>query len=241
MTWREKDWMLALWDLYNETYNLTQLFVKQHERKPETVPKANAPTGIRLERLKFRSFNGNLRKYPKFKSEFLKHIRPLYKADEVSFVLKSYLSDDVREEVENLDDFAEMWTRLDRRYGDEGKHIDAIMSEIKDSPLCENEDIETLLRMINTIEKAHRDLSRLGLEKEISNSTIVSMIEEKMPCELQKEWLKIVTGTDQTSIARDKFPPLLKLLLEYRDRMEYKYSDMRSHDAWKGKVNLKSI
>ena len=32
--------------------------------------------------------------------------------------------------------------------------------------------------MINTIEKAHRDLLLLGLESEISSSTIVLMIEQ---------------------------------------------------------------
>ena len=74
------------------------------------------------------------------------------------------------------------------------------------------------------IERVQIDLKSLGLEKEISNSTIASMIEEMLPEPNEKELVKIVTSTTQPGIAEDHFPTLLNLLLEFR---EYKFCDLR--------------
>ena len=125
----------------------------------------------------------------------MKHVKPRYKPHEEAFVLKSYLATDIKEDVDNLgDDATEIWRRLDRKYNDKSKMVDSIMAEIKQLTASANEDPTETLHMIKVIERAHRDLKSLGLEKKISNSTIVSMIEEKLPQEIEKEWIKIVTG-----------------------------------------------
>lgn len=71
------------------------------------------------------------------------------------------------------------------------------------------------------------DLKSPGLEKKISNSTIVSIIEEKLPELNEKEWIKIVTSKTKPGIAKDNFPALLNLLLEFRERIKYKFCDLR--------------
>ena len=80
-------------------------------------------------------------------------------------------------------------------------------------PTCSNSDDKRVLKMISTIEKAHRDLNRLDLKKEISNSTVVSIIEERWPEDIQIEWITIGTGDKRDELSRDKFPSILKLLL----------------------------
>ena len=84
-----------------------------------------------------------------------------------------------------------------------------------------------LLHMINIVEKAHRDLQRMGREHEINNSTIISMIEEKLPIEIESEWMNIITGENKEEIRENKFPALLKLLLRFKDRIEYQQSGLR--------------
>ena len=96
------------------------------------------------------------------------------------------------------------------------------MSEIKKLRKSVDQDPKGTLEMINIIEGGHRHLKSMDLEKEISNSTIVSMIEERLPEIIEKEWIKIVTNKLQPEIVRDKFPALLDLLLEFRERIEYK-------------------
>ena len=44
----------------------------------------------------------------------------------------------------------------------------------------------------------------------------VSMIEERLPEQIQKEWIKIVTGEKRSEISKNKFPALLKLLSQFK-------------------------
>ena len=76
--------------------------------------------------------------------------------------------------------------------------------------------------MITVIERAYRDLSYLSMEKEISNSTIVSFIEQRLPRIMENEWLSIITGENRMAVGCDKFPTLYKLLLKHKARIEYK-------------------
>lgn len=61
------------------------------------------------------------------------------------------------------------------------------MSEIKKLKKNVDADVKGMLEMVNVIKKAQIDLKSLDLEKEISNSTIISMIEEKLPEPVEKE------------------------------------------------------
>lgn len=61
------------------------------------------------------------------------------------------------------------------------------MSEIKKLKKSVDADVKGMLEMVNVIKKAQIDLKSLDLENEISNSTIISMIEEKLPEPIEKE------------------------------------------------------
>ena len=122
---------------------------KVQTEKPGTSVKSNS---VQLERMKFEPFNGEIRKYPKFKTEFQTYIKPLC----IPFVLRSYLKDEVKEEVENVvDDYEALWERLDAKYGDRGQLIDSIMAEVKNLGECQNCNDEDTLKLIKTVEKAH--------------------------------------------------------------------------------------
>ena len=53
------------------------------------------------------------------------------------------------------------------------------------------------------------------------------MIEERLPNDIMEKWVEIVTGDDRISIGSDKFPALMKLLLQFEERIEYRQSSMR--------------
>ena len=61
------------------------------------------------------------------------------------------------------------------------------MSETKKLKKSVDADVKGMLEMVNVIKKAQIDLKSLDLENEISNSTIISMIEEKLPEPIEKE------------------------------------------------------
>ena len=239
----ESHWIATTLGTYNKACNEVEIFISRNGTEKEASTSYDKPgagsAGIKLEKVKFDPFRGNLRKYTTFKEEFLKHIKPLYKPSEQAFVLRSYLSDEIKEEIEGLgEDTKQIWKRLDEKYGDQGKLVDAITSEIKKLGKSVNEDPKGTIEMIKIIERAHRDLKSMGLKKEISNSTIVSMIEERLPEAIEKEWIQTVTNKLQPEIIKDKFPALLDLLLEFRERIEYKFSDLRSGSSEMGHTLL---
>ena len=105
------------------------------------------------------------------------------------------------------------------------------MFDIKRLRGCRN--IEDTLILIETLEKAHSDLKNLDMEKEISNSTIVGMVEERLPEDIMEKWVEIVTGDDRINIGCDKFPALMKLLLQFKECIEYRKSGMRKSEQKK--------
>ena len=217
--------------LFNEISTNVKVFCSKHNTIHENNKTDNTTSntgGIRINKLQFEKFTGNIRAYPTFKNEFLKHVKPKYPASEEAFVLKSYLEKEIKEEVLTAgDDVTEIWRRLDKKYGDEGKLVDDILKDVKQLQKCGDDNPRRIIDMIVTIERAHRDLKYMSRESEISNSTIVSLIEQKLPKSIEDDWLKIVTGEDRITIGKDKFPRLLKLLLSFKERLEYKFSDLR--------------
>ena len=161
----ENSGILPMWDADYETCNKLEAFKSQCKPQIGKVVDNSPSSSIRLEKLRFQTFDGDIRKYPKFKAEFRKYIPPLCKSDEIAFILRSYLIDEISAEVDSLgDDIDQIWKQLDKKYGDARKLVDAIMSEIKQMPTCSNSDDQRVLEMINT---ADRDLKRLDLEKEV--------------------------------------------------------------------------
>ena len=149
---------------------------------------------IKLERIKIETFDGNMREYTKFKEQFQKHIAPYCPSSQVAFILKSHLSKDVKREVDELEESIDViWERLDQKYGCKSKQVAMIIDEIEQIP---RNNEKSALRLINTIEWAHRDLKRMGRAGEMENEAIISMIEKmsrKNPIRLdqtdgQKAW-----------------------------------------------------
>ena len=71
-----------------------------------------------MEKMKLPSFSGQIREYPRFKTDFKKFVEPSIKDESAAYVLKQCLTDEALETVKNVDDdIAKMWERLEDRYG----------------------------------------------------------------------------------------------------------------------------
>ena len=78
---------------------------------------------------------------PGSKWSLRKHIKPLHQPHEEALVLRTYLSNTIRDEIDSLgDDAGEIWKKLESKYCDEGKLIDSILSEIKFLHPCSIDD-----------------------------------------------------------------------------------------------------
>ena len=189
------EWSLEAERMNNEIINKAKIFCSKHNQTQVGVKEdSEKGKGAQLKKMKFDTFKGDIRKYPCFKREFQKHIRPHYSLEKEAFVLKSYLDSEIKEDVLAAgDDAEEIWKRLDKKYGDEGKLVDSFMKDVKQIKECDDSSPEGIIKMILVIERAYRDLTCLAMEQEISNAPIVSLIEQKLPKCIEDDWLA-VTG-----------------------------------------------
>jgi len=224
-----------------ERFDQIELAVGQKMKKLSAVPKvhilpndatANSVTSpasakgiVKMDRMKFQTFEGDIKKYPEFKAEFIKHVQPQCDKSQLAFILKQYMSESVRAEVSNvLDDYEKMWERLDQKYGNTGKLVDAILADVKRISLRDSSNAN-VLQMINVVEKANRDLERLGEHAELRNSTSISIVEQAMTREMKHEWVKLIASKQCTS--SQKFNLLLAFLEDWRNRLEYMGASIR--------------
>ena len=158
----ETGWLNDILASYNDLSSKAHIFMSKFskDKSADTAkPKEVKQSGIKLEKVRFRQFSGDIRQYPKFKAEFKKHLQPLCNSNEIAFVLRSHLSDSIYYDIENLgDDIDKIWERLDRKYGDKGKLVDSIMSDIRNMNKCIDGEESHILKFINIVEKADIDL-----------------------------------------------------------------------------------
>ena len=194
------------------------------EAAENSSKEGHGASSVQLERVKLEHFDGDIRKYPKFREQFELYVKPLCKSSQLPFVLRSHLSDSVREEVDNIDDNLEtLWTRLDKKYGNRGKQLDAILSDIAKAP---RGDGKSTLQMIMIVEKANRDLKRMGCESEMYNGTVLAMIEKKLPDEIRFEWIQAIAENEDAN-SEVKVQKMLKLLEKWRVMIEYDHAAIR--------------
>ena len=150
---------------------------------------------------------------------------------EAAFTLRQCLVGDVKEYLSGCeDDVSEMVAKLDRKFGDNGKIMDMIISEIKSFPKIRENDPKAVVIFVNMVERGERDLSKLKLKDVISNTHIVSVIEAKLPKDVSLEWCRKVKKPNSDIKLDNKFVKLLTFLQTWRDALEYGASNIRTNN-----------
>ena len=80
-----------------------------------------------------------------------------------------------------------MWKKLDEKYGKPSKIADVVMYDIKKLRAIREGDGKRFIDLVDIVEKGYRDLLRVGIEQEISNTSTVSIIEEKLPRDIRRK------------------------------------------------------
>ena len=224
---KEIEWIQNIHAHHQEISSRIEAFISAKRNDNKTKDKGNP---LQLEKIKMPSFHGNVRNYPQFKTDFEKQIMPSINAENASFVFRSCLGKEPADTVKRVDDdITAMWKRLDEKYGDPAKVADVVMCAIQNiKPIREGEN-KKLVEFINVIDDGYRDLRRLGLEKEITTTSSVSIIERKLPNDMKREWAKLVSSEHSPIDKRDKFPSLLRFLLEQKEAIEYENAELRSN------------
>ena len=83
----------------------------------------SASSTLKMQKIDFDQFKGDMRGYPNWKTQFKAHISPKYLEEEQILVLKSHLADKVKEDIKIFSKIEEIWEYLDNKYGNNRKII----------------------------------------------------------------------------------------------------------------------
>ena len=181
---KEIEWIRNMHARHQEISSRIEAFISVKINDTKAKDKSNP---LQLEKIKMPSFHGNVRNYPQFKTDFEKQVMPSINAQNAPYVLRSCLGKEPADTVKSVDDdITAMWKRLDEKYGDPAKVADVVMCAIQNiKPIREGEN-KKFVEFINVIDDGYRDLRRLGLEKEITTTSSVSIIERKLPNDVKE-------------------------------------------------------
>ena len=186
-------------------------------------------TRIKLERMRMLIFNGNIRDCPRYKTDFIKLVQPqIHNQEAAAYILKSCLTEIAYNLVKNVDDdLDEMWKRLDDRYRRTSKLTESIMYDIKRRKPIKEEDEKRFVEFADLIERGHHDLAHMKVEHELSIMTVISLLEEKHPKNIRRDWSKRVNEKDNKIDDTNRFPAFLDFLLEQKRIIEHESADTR--------------
>ena len=74
--------------------------------------------------------------------------------------------------------------------------VDVIMNDIRKISQVNENDNKNLVVLIDAVERGYSSLCRVKMEKEMSNSITLSMIKERLPALVRREWSKEVNMED---------------------------------------------
>ena len=200
--------------------------IQGNETKNPTTAKHPS---FHLEKIKFPVFNGKTRDWPQFKKDFQSPVVPFITEDTTKcYTLRNALPEDAEVWVRNMDNFVEMWKRLDEKYGDEGKMVDIILADVKNFKQIKDNENKRLIQFIDVLEKVNLEMKFLGRESELQNTTIVNIIERKLPNDLKMKWIERIYEQNSRVDKLNKFPDLLAFLLERKLMLEYNEDKLES-------------
>ncbi|KAJ8019238.1 hypothetical protein HOLleu_42307 [Holothuria leucospilota] len=189
----QEQWITELEDRYNKARHEEIKYranrVTAETDTPSRKSEARLPP-IQLKKMDMPRFEGDLRKYARFKEDFNKFVIPVTNTDQVTFALRQALGPEPRKILGPIeDDVSKMWERLDEKYDDKIKLVDIIVNDIEKKREVKDGESRKLVAYIDDIEAGYNDLKKAGLEKEMSNSRVVGEIERKLPPSVFGRWL----------------------------------------------------
>ncbi|XP_033118517.1 uncharacterized protein LOC117118123, partial [Anneissia japonica] len=188
---------------------------------------------LKLKRMELPVFDGDVKKYSRFKEDFTRFVQPSTHPDQLAFALRQALSRDPLRIIGPVEDeYEKMWLRLDERYGCERKLVEAIIKEVENKKEVREGDGKKLIEFIDVVESSYRALVKIKQKSEMSNMKVLGEIERKLPDTVFQRWVRDRIKTeDKMAEKEDVIVMLIEFLKTERKRVEYTMETMRSNNS----------
>ena len=137
------EWLEDIVEIYNNVIRCATMYVGKDTSAQFSNSGIQGNCEIKLPRIPLPEFNGNVKDFPRFKSDFKTYVRPRLNKSVIAYVLKSCLTGPPLETVKNLADNEEVvWNRLEEKYGQPSKLIDSVLFELHEMKQLTDTDME---------------------------------------------------------------------------------------------------
>ena len=156
------------------------------------TPANNRSEKIRVQRLGAPVFNGSIKEYASFKRNYKTIMENSgYDKIHLAYQLKTEsLPEGGKRLVKNLNDYDEIWDRLDEKYGDVGELISVVLKDISQIKTVDDDDDKGMINLADRVEEGYQDLRCIGKEGQLANIVMIKTIESKLPKRVLREWLR---------------------------------------------------
>ena len=114
---------------------------------------------------------------------------------------------------------------LDDRYGRTSKLVENIIYNIKRAKPIKEDKEKKFVAFVDLVETAHY-LAHRKVEHELSNATVISWFEEKLPKKIRRDCSKMINEKGNKIDDANRFPAFLDLLLQQKGIIEYEAEDI---------------
>ena len=123
-------------------------------------------------------------------------------------------------------DWEDMMEVMNKKFGTKTIVVDNIVDEIEKMKTISTDGY--FVEFVEKLERIERDLTGMGLESEIENSTILGKLESKLPPVIKKDWIDLIIKEDlNDETSKAKFKKFMEFLVRSRRGVEYQMSDAR--------------
>ena len=134
---------------------------------------------LQVKPLNAPQFSGNIRCYASFKHDYNRLMTTQFGSD--SYEPRQCLTGEALGTDKGAEDDFEMFRRLNAKNGESRKLVDIITWDLKTIKTIAEGDNRKFIKMVGTVERSWLELPKLGLEQEMSTTTIVTMIDRILP------------------------------------------------------------
>ncbi|XP_068229339.1 uncharacterized protein [Palaemon carinicauda] len=214
----------ALTEVYEEVCKAFDKVEVCHERYVSVIIKDSSVRSVKVKALQPPQFSGDIRDFLNFRDDYKRLMVHSFGKD--PYALRSCLSGEALNTVRGIEnDNDEMLSRLDLRYGDNHKLVDAVLSDLKSIKPGNNGDNRAFVKMVERVERCWLDLQKMDLEGEMNTANTVSYIEKLLPITQKREWVQIA---EEHRSPTEFFKYLMAFLLKEKRVLEYMSSDIRT-------------
>ena len=160
------------------------------EKVQQSPIEAGACT-FKLEKPKLPVLAGNVRNYALFRSDFKHAIEAKYSKRDSIPLLRTCLRDKPLELIKGIgSDYDAAWEYLEAFYGDPRFVSDTVTQDIVQFKALQEGEDARFCDLVHLVKRCYNTLKKVGLPGDMSNSHMLSIIEQKMCADDRKVWAR---------------------------------------------------